>query len=646
MSRAWVPSPEVVEAANSTRFARAHGLADLDALHARSVADPAWFWDAIVRHLGIEFHRPYDAVLDLADGLPWARWFTGGQLNLAHNCVDRHAAAPERAGRDAIRWEDEAGRARRLTYAELASLVARCAAGLQARRVRAGDRVGLVMPVVPEAIAAWYAIVRLGAVVVPMFSGYGAPAIATRLRDAGAVAVVAGATLTRRGRALPLLQTVLEACATAPSVRFVAVWDEHGAGEAGGGPGPETVAWDDLVAGGADAAPAAMVPSEHPLMLCYTSGTTGRPKGALHVHAGFLVKTAQEVFFQADVQNGDAVFWLSDMGWIMGPWAMVGAHAAGATLVLYDGAPDHPGPGRLWELAERQQVTFLGLSPSLARALMAHGATPARAHDLSRLRLFGSGGEPWTRAAYDWLAHDVGEGRRPVINLSGGTEVAASFLSCDIAAPIKPCSLGRPALGMAVDVLDDDARPLRGAIGELVCRAPWPSMTRGIWGDRDRYLETYWSRWPDVWVHGDWASVDEDGAWYLHGRSDDTLNVAGKRISSAEYEAPLLAHPAVREACAVGVPHELKGETAWCFVVVADGTPANDGLRAELAAVVEREIGRAFRPGRVAFVTALPKTRSGKTMRRAVRAIATGGDPGDISVLEDVAALDAVRRAA
>jgi acetyl-CoA synthetase len=638
---AWVPTDETAAAANSTTFARAHAIGSYDELLQRTIEEPEWFWDAIVQHLKLTFDVPYTTVLDASRGIPWAQWFVDGQLNLAANCVDRHARSP-RAERDAIRWMAEEGPARCLTYAELADLVASVSGGLQSLGVVAGDRVAIVMPSVPEAIAAWYAIVRLGAVVVPMFSGYAAPAIRARLEDCDAVGVITSVSLQRRGRRLPLADTVSEACRGLPSIRFLVI---HGADIGRSTVAPRRLSWEELLAPRRDDGWQS-VPSEHPLTLCYTSGTTGRPKGAVHVHAGFLVKTAQETFFQADLHDGDALFWLSDMGWIMAPWAFVGTHAAGQTVVLYDGAPDYPGPDRLWALAERAGVTFFGLSPSLTRALMPHGAGVAHRHNLSRLRLFGSAGEPWTSDAWWWLFAEVGGRQRPIINLSGGTEVASSFLSCDVAMPTKPCSLGRPALGMAVDVVDEGGRPLREEIGELVCRQPWPSMTRGIWRDDERYLDTYWRRWPGLWVHGDWASVDEDGAWFLHGRSDDTLNVGGKRISSAEYEAPLLGHPAVREACAVGVAHDVKGETAWCFVVLAGEAEGTDELREQLAAHVAAELGKAFRPGRIGFVSQLPKTRSGKTVRRAVRAIVAGGDPGDVSVLEDSAALEAIRDAA
>ena len=402
---------------------------------------------------------------------------------------------------------------------------------------------------------------------------------------------------------------------------------------------------DELCAGRPDRFDAVAVPSEHPLFVAYTSGTTGRPKGAVHVHGGFLVKIAEEVAFQMDLRPQERLFWLTDIGWIMGPWEIVGVLANGGTLVLYDGAPDFPGPDRLWALVERHDVRILGVSPTLVRALMAHGDEPVRAHDLSGLRILASTGEPWNEVPWRWFFDVVGASRCPVVNISGGTEVGACFLSPHVVRPLSPCSLGGPALGMAMDVFDDAGHPVRGQVGELVCTKPWPGMTRGLWKDPDRYLETYWSRWPDVWWHGDFASVSDDGQWFLHGRSDDTIKVAGKRLGPAEVETVLVAHDAVLEAAAIGVPDDVKGEALWVFVVVAPGAVADDALRAELTALVARHLGPSFRPSVVRFTTALPKTRSAKILRRAIRAVATGMPPGDLSGLEDAGALDAISAA-
>jgi len=388
------------------------------------------------------------------------------------------------------------------------------------------------------------------------------------------------------------------------------------------------------------------VDSEHPLFVAYTSGTTGRPKGAVHVHGGFTVKIAEEVAMQTDLRRGERLFWLTDIGWIMGPWEIVGTLANGGTLVLYDGAPDFPGPDRLWSLVERHSINVLGVSPTLIRALMAHGDAPVHVHDRSSLRILASTGEPWNEAPWRWYFEVVGERRCPVINISGGTEVGACFLSPHVVTPISACSLGGPALGMAVDVFDDAGRPRRGEVGELVCTKPWPGMTRGLYRDPQRYLDTYWSRWPDVWWHGDFASISDDGQWFLHGRSDDTIKVAGKRLGPAEVETVVVAHPCVLEAAAVGIPDELKGESLWVFVVLAPDAHADDALRTEIAKCVTDALGPSFKPAAVRFTDALPKTRSAKVLRRAIRSIVTGDAPGDLSGLEDPATLDAIAASA
>ena len=621
-----------------------HGVTDFDELVRRSIAEPEWFWDAIVRFLGIEFAVPYDRVLDSSDGIEWTKWFVGGRLNIAVTCVDRHADDPARRDQPAVLWEGEEGVTRTLTYAELRTLTDRFAAGLAARGVREGDAVGLFLPMIPETVAALLAVAKLGAFFLPIFSGYGAEAVALRLSDAGAVALITADGFTRRGKPVPMKETADAAVASVPSVHTVVVVPRLGRDDV-----PMKADRDlmlaDLLAGVPDRFDAAVVDSEHPLLVAYTSGTTGRPKGSVHVHGGFLAKIAEEVAFQMDLRPGEKLFWLTDIGWIMGPWEIIGTLANGGALVLYDGAPDHPGPDRLWALVERHRVDILGVSPTLVRALMAHGDKPVAAHDLSSLRVLGSTGEPWNEAPWQWFFETVGGGRCPVINISGGTEVGACFLSPHVTQPIEPCSLGGPALGMAVDVFDEHGHSVRGEVGELVCTKAWPGMTRGMWRDPERYLETYWSRWPGVWWHGDWASIDEHGQWFLHGRSDDTIKVAGKRLGPAEVESVLVEHPAVVEAAAVGLPDEVKGESLWCYVVTAPDVDADDTLRDELRALVADRLGRAFTPSGIRFTGAIPKTRSAKVMRRAIRAVATGAEAGDLSGLEDPAALDAVAAA-
>jgi acetyl-CoA synthetase len=619
----------VFERANVVRLMRELGCEDYWALVQLSQEDPERFWPAAIEDMGLEFSRRWDAVVDLSRGPEWATWFVGGKLSLAWNCVHRWAARkPEHV---AAVFAGEGGERRTLTFAELSRDVTRLAEGLVALGVEPGDRVAIYMPMCPEVAVASHACAHVGAVQVPIFSGFAAPAVLQRLQASEAKVVITADFSLRRGREVPMRAIVDEVVAAAPSVEHVVTWSRRDG------------SWSGIELG-RGTSPPLEVDSEHPYLLTYTSGTTGKPKGVLHVQGGFLVSIAREVAYQADAHPDDVIHFATDMGWIMGPWTVVGGHALGCTLVFAEGAPDFPAD-RLWSLVEGEHVSILGLSPTLVRALIPHGAELVERHDLSSLRVLVTTGEPWNPEPYRWLFERVGGGRCPIINCSGGTEVGACFLSPTVAIPIKACSLGGPALGMAVDVVDAEGRPVRGEVGELVCRKPFPGMTRGFWRDPERYLDTYWRRLPGIWVHGDWASVDEDGYWFLHGRSDDTLNIAGKRVGPAELESAVVAHPAVAEAAAVGVPHEVKGEVPWIFCALAPGAEPSDELAGELSARVSRELGKAFAPERVMFVDSLPKTRSAKIVRRAVRAKALGKDPGDLSSLENPEALDQIEDA-
>jgi acetyl-CoA synthetase len=616
----WEPSPERVEQANVVRLWRKLGCESYHELHRVSIEEPERFWPAVIDDLGLEFSTPWERVLDVSAGIEWATWFVGGRLNIATNCVHRHAE--RRAADVAAVFLGEDGERRERTYAELSRETTQLAEALVELGVEPGDRVAIYMPMCPEVAVASHACAHVGAVQVPIFSGFAAPAIAQRLEASDAKVVICADGSFRRGRWLAMGETVDEA---RPGT-VVIEWDRRRA------------EWPELVRRQPGTLPALQVDSEHPYLLTYTSGTTGPPKGVLHVHGGFLVSIAREVAYQTDVNEGDVVHFATDMGWIMGPWTVVGAGAVGATIVFAEGAPDWP-DDRLWRTIEQERVTMLGVSPTLIRALLPKGEPQT---DTSSLRAIATTGEPWNPDPYLWLHEHVGGGRTPIVNLSGGTEVGACFLSVCIAYPIKPVSLGFPALGEDMDVFDPEGGSVRGEVGELVCKRPFPGMTRGLWGDPERYLETYWRRFPGVWTHGDWASVDEDGYWFLHGRSDDTLNIAGKRIGPAELESAAVSHPGIAEAAAVGVPHEVKGEVAWIFCV---RTPASDVAEQDVAAKVAEVLGKAFTPDRVVFVGSLPRTRSAKIVRRAVRAQVLGKDPGDLSSLENPESLEEIANA-
>ena len=491
----WEPSAEVLAHANVVRLMERHGFNDYWELVRRSQEDPGWFWPAAVEDLGIEFSQPWHTVFDDSAGPEWTTWFLGGRLNIAHNCVHRWAGSE----RVAAVWRGEDGSRRELTYAELSREVTRLAEGLAELGVAPGDTVGIFLPMSPEVAIASHACAHLGAVQMPIFSGFAAPAVAARLVDSECRVVITADGSLRRGKMQPMKEILDEAARSAELLEHVVVWRRMG-GEVPMADGRD-VFWDELVAEQPGKLPPLDVESEHPYLLTYTSGTTGKPKGVVHVQGGFLVSIARETAYQADVHPEDVVHFATDMGWIMGPWTVVGVGALGATIVFAEGAPDWP-QDRLWELVESERVSILGLSPTLTRALLPHGEPET---DLSSLRVLVTTGEPWNPGPYQWLHEHVGGGRVPIINCSGGTEVGACFLSPTPAVPIKACSVGGPALGMAMDVVDDEGRSIRGEVGELVCRKPFPGMTRGFWRDPERYLEAYWRRLPGIWVHGDWA---------------------------------------------------------------------------------------------------------------------------------------------
>jgi acetyl-CoA synthetase len=645
---AWRPTPDDLLESRLARFVRATGVPDLAALQARAASDPAWFWGAAADDLVIPWQRRPRSVLDAARGPEWARWWVGGAFNHAAAAIDPRAELEPDA--EALVWEGEDGEVRRFTAAQLRTAVERAAAMLAAEGVGPGDRVGILLPMLPETAIAVLALGLLQAIFTPIFSGYGATAAAARLNDCQASVLITADGFFRRGAVVPLKETADEAVAMAPSVRRVLVVRRLGDRRE---PPPWSAErdrwWDQAIDAAAPPARDRAYPNrpdtdpELPYMVIYTSGTTGRPKGAVHVHGGFPIKAAQDLAHCFDLRGGESLFWFTDLGWMMGPWAISGSLLLGARLVLYEGTPDFPGPDRLWSIVERHRVTHLGLSPTVVRALIPHGEAPVRDHDRSSLRVLGSTGEPWNPEPWWWYFREVGDGRCPIVNYSGGTEVSGGIVSGNLVTPVKPTSFAGPNVGMAADVVDVAGRPVRGEVGELVIRQPSAGMTRGFWNDPERYLEAYWSRLPGIWVHGDWAIVDADGYWYIQGRSDDTLKVAGKRVGPAEVESAAVAHPAVVEAAAVGIPHAVKGESIAVFCVLRRGETDGPEVRAAIAGEVVRELGKALKPDVIEIVPALPKTRSGKVMRRVIRAAYLGLDPGDLSALDDPRLLDAIR---
>ena len=638
----WRPSADIVARSRLKAFMDCHGIGSLAQLQIRSTADIEWFWEAIFRELDIEFYQPYERVVDLSRGIAWPRWCVGAKLNIVHNCLDRRRGT-SRGQREAIRWEGEEGAVRVLTYDELDREVCRLTNALRALGMQKGDVVALFMPMLPETVVALFATAKLGGVILPLFSGYGAVSVAERLRDSGAKFLFTVDGFYRRGQIVRLKPVADEALSAAPGVEHTLVSKRLGISIPWNAKRDRW--WHEEVARHSEVAATERTDAEDPLMIIYTSGTTGRPKGAVHTHCGFPIKAAQDMMLGFDVGPEDILYWVTDMGWMMGPWEVFGTTLLGATMVLYDGALDYPAADRLWSLVEHHRASVLGVSPTLIRSLMRHDARLVQQHDLSSLRILGSTGEPWNPDPWHWYFQTAGKGRLPIINYSGGTETSGGLVSGNVLTPLKPCAFAGAVPGIAADVVDESGASVRGQVGELIVRKPWIGMTRGFWNDRERYQQTYWSRFPDIWVHGDWAAIDEDGLWYILGRSDDTIKIAGKRLGPAEVESVLVGHSAVSEAAAVGIPDPLKGEALICFCVLKPGNAASESLREELRARVAGALGKPLRPEVLKFVDDLPKTRNAKIMRRVVRSAYLNQTAGDLSALENPQSLEAIRNA-
>lgn len=636
VAAAWTPTQEQAQSSRLWRFMREHGCATYPELCERAWREPDWFWDALVKELGIVWSAPYNAVMDTSPGLAFTRWFPGGLLNAYESAVVQHRR--EDPQRLAVIGETEGGTSRQLTYAQLEDAVEQTAAGLRAIGVTRGVAVGLYLPLMIENAIALLACTKLGAVAVPLFSGFGAEAIRQRLADADARVLITADGAIRRGRPALMKPIADEAAAGLPNLERLVVVRCAGTNPPMQ-PGRD-LEWEDLARSAR--VPTEAMRSDEPLLLLYTSGTTGRPKGTVHGHAGLPIKAGQDWAFGMDVRPAERVMWVTDMGWVMGPLLVFGSLMLGGTAVLYDGAPDYPDPRRVWAVAERHGVTHLGISPTLTRVLMASGERATPAKPVSTLRVLASTGEPWTPEAWTWLFEVVGRGQTPIMNYSGGTECGGGLVSGNFLTPSKPGSFAGPIPGIDAAVFNDQGQPVRDEVGELVVRRPYLGMTMGLWKDPQRYLETYWSRWPGVWVHGDWAMIDDEGLWYILGRSDDTIKVAGKRVGPAEVEAAALDDTDVAEAAAVGIPDPLKGQSVVVFAV-----PRPDAdlaaIPAAVARRIERSLGKPFKPSAVHVVPRLPKTRNGKILRRVIRNVFLGDPPGDLSAVDDMASLDPIR---
>ena len=633
-SRVFPPSPEF--------SSRAHvgSLEQYEAIYRRSVEDPEGYWADVSREL--HWFNPWTKVLEWRN--PVARWFIGGKLNLCYNCVDRHALSGRR-DKTAILWESEPGETRALTFGELHVEVQKFANALKGLGVKKGDRVAVYMGMTPELAIAVLACARIGAVHNVIFGGFAANALVDRINDAECVAVVTQDAAFRRGQQAPLKAVVDQALAHCPTVRSVVVFQRTGA-PTPMSPGRDHF-WHDLMADAPAECPAEPMDAEDPLYILYTSGTTGKPKGLVHTTGGYAVQTYHSSRLVFDLKEDD-VYWCSaDIGWVTGhSYVLYGILQNGVTTVMYEGAPNHPEPDRLWKIIDRHRITIFYTAPTLIRSCIKWGDRYPLRHSLDSLRLLGTVGEPINPEAWMWYREKIGRGRCPIVDTWWQTETGAIML-----APLpgaiagKPGSATRPLPGVvpAVVTLNGEPAP-EGSGGLLVIRQPWPAMARTIFKDPDRYRQQYWSEVPGSYFTGDGARMDGDGDYWLMGRVDDVINVSGHRLGTMEVESALVAHPKVAEAAVVGRPDDLKGQAISAFVTLEGSQHPSPALKDELRLWVARQIGALARPDDIRFTQALPKTRSGKIMRRLLRELAASGDiKGDTTTLEDFSVVAALR---
>ncbi|WP_148629666.1 AMP-binding protein [Bacillus sp. E214] len=617
---AWIPDHRTISNLRLYKWIQELGFKDYDQFYAKSIEKPEWYWGEVEKELGFSWKTPYKKVMDLSNGIEFPDWYVGGTCNIVDSCIEKWIYSDHHA----IEYENELGQTKKISFPQLYGWVSRVAGGLLEQGIVRGDRITIYMPMIPETIVAILAAAKIGAVVSPVFSGFAEDALKTRVNAAGSKMIITAESYTRRGKKVDMLKTVTNVLDEMDTLEKVVVVGETGMRGS-------FVSWTQIEATDSVDTSAEMK-SDDPFMLIYTSGTTGKPKGTVHTHTGFPIKSAIDARISMDVVKGDKLLWITDMGWMMGPFQLFASLMNGATIMLYDGVPDYPTANQIWKLVEKWKVTQLGISPTLIRSLMARADDSIGSHDLSSLKVFGSTGEPWNPDPWNWLFERIGKKKIPIINYSGGTEISGGILGNVLLKPIAPVTFNSPMPGMDITVLNSSGESVTNEVGELCIRAPWVGMTKGFWNEKERYLDTYWSTYKNTWVHGDWVSTD-GVFWEIKGRSDDTLNIAGKRVGPTEYESILIKHEDVIEAAAIGIPDELKGESCVCFAVLQTNVKGSTELENELMKLLGNQLGKALKPSAIYFVSDLPKTRNQKIMRRVIKSTFLNQDAGDLSSL-------------
>ena len=637
----WYPSGKRMKNYRLFKWMKSLGFDDYDLFHKKTTEDLPWFWNEVVKELQLIWYKPYDFVLQTEEDWKYPRWFVNGKINVVENAVEKWANNANTEKNVALTCESESGVITTYTYEELQNNVNRTAAGFLQIGMHKGDVVTLYMPMIAETVISMLALAKIGCIFSPIFSGYSSEAIAARMNASASKYLITADGFYRRGKYINMKKEADQAVALCPSIKRSVI--VHNRTEPVSRNESAYIPWDSLQAH-PPLPETAQTNSDDVFMLIYTSGTTGKPKGAVHTHGGFPIKAAFDAGICMDVTEHDTFFWYSDMGWMMGPFLVFGGLMNGANVVLYDGAPDYPTSTRLLELCTKHAITHLGLSPTLVRSLMANPRSDYQQHDLSGLKAICSTGEAWNPEPWKWLFKTIGKERVPIINYSGGTEISGGIFSNILLKPISPITFNSPMPGMSADVYDENGRSVINEVGELVITKPWVGMTNGFWNEPERYEQAYWNVYENVWVHGDWISRDNDGFWTITGRSDDILNIAGKRIGPAEIESALIKHPLVIESACISAPHPIKGECPVCFVVLKKEASASIELENELTQLTAKSLSKALIPEKVHFVPTLPKTRNGKIIRRVIKAAYLNKPEGDLSSLDNPESLIIIRR--
>ena len=634
----FIPTEKQIQESNIFKFMKKHNISSLEELSQKAKNDLEWYWKSVDDDIGIIWDKPYSKILDDSKGIAWSKWFVDGKTNIYKSSVEKFAKlTPDKV---AYYFESEDGVKSKILYSELDSKVSKLANGLKSLGVKKGDVVAIYLPMIEEAILSILATAKIGAIQTVIFSGYSSESLHIRLQDCNAKILLVSDGFHRKGKPVSQKQSVETALKDTFVEKTIVISykgiDKYEKSQ-------QIIFYDDLVSSQSEICSTEILDSEDKLFILYTSGTTGKPKGVVHTHGGFSVFAGHQAAYLIDTQAQDTLFWPADIGWITGlVWNVYGLLVMGASAVIYDGGLDFPKDDRIWKMLHDYHATIFGISPTAVRLFKKNNVEPLKLFLFDKIKNIPTTGEPLDEDSWWWLYEKVGNKKIPIMNLSGGTEIGGAMISVLPGMKLKPSTVGIPVPGMNLDVVDDDKKSVREKNGYLIIKSPWPAMTRGLLNDDERYIDTYWSRFENIWFHGDYVYVDKDNLWYMRGRTDDVINVSGHRMSTAEIEHTVISHNKISDAASIAIPDELTGEAIVVFFVPDNKNEIN--LESEVADYISKKIGKVAKPKFVFQLSDLPKTRTGKIMRRLLKSKLLGNDLGDLSSLENAHVLDEIEK--